>query len=95
MKELYNRIFNYFKESYKLSKIAFYCEVTEAIVLIIGSAILSATILNPATHLFIPLYLVGSTLAVVSCYIRRSSAIVLTSWFTVMNSWAFIQLFII
>ena len=95
MKELYNRIFNYFKESYKLSKIAFYCEVTEAIVLIIGSAILSATILDPATHLFIPLYLVGSTLAVVSCYIRRSSAIILTSWFTVMNSWAFIQLFII
>ena len=95
MKDLYNRIFNYFKESYKLSKIAFYCEVTEAIVLIIGSAILSATILDPATHLFIPLYLVGSTLAVVSCYIRRSSAIVLTSWFTVMNSWAFIQLFII
>ena len=95
MKELYNKIFDYFRESYQRSKVAFYCEVTEAIVLIAGSAILSATILDPATHLFIPLYLIGSTLAVVSCYIRRSSAIVLTSWFTVMNSWAFIHLFII
>ena len=95
MNELYNRVFDYFKESYARSKVAFYCEVTEAIVLITGSAVLSITILDPATEIFIPLYLIGSTLAVVSCYIRRSSAIVLTSWFTIMNSWAFIQLFIL
>ncbi|MBR20373.1 MAG: hypothetical protein CMA64_09575 [Euryarchaeota archaeon] len=88
-------VVNYFKESYRLSPFAFYCELGEAIVLIIGSAVLSFTILNPATHIFVPLYLVGSILGLISTYIRRSSAIVLISWFVAMNFWAFLQLFII
>jgi trehalose utilization protein len=74
---------------------AFYAEIVETTVLIIASAVLSFTILDPATTIFVPLYLVGSILAVFSTYRRGSSAIVLCTWFTIMNSWAFIQLFIL
>ena len=90
-----NFVVNYFKESYRISPVAFYCELGEAIVLVIGSAVLSFTILNPMTEVFVPLYLIGSILALISTYIRRSSAILLISWFVAMNFWAFIQLFII
>ncbi len=90
-----NFVVNYFKESYRISPVAFYCELGEAIVLVIGSAVLSFTILDPMTEVFVPLYLIGSILALISTYIRRSSAILLISWFVAMNFWAFIQLFII
>ena len=79
------KIIDYFKESYQKSKLAFYCEVFETLLLVTGSAILSFTILDPATKIFVPLYLVGSVLAMVSTYIRRSSAILLVAWFTIMN----------
>jgi len=92
---LINFVVNYFKESYRISPVAFYCELGEAIVLVIGSAVLSFTILDPMTEVFVPLYLIGSILALISTYIRRSSAILLISWFVAMNFWAFIQLFII
>ena len=82
-----NKIINYFKESYQKSKLAFYCEVFETILLVTGSAILSFTILDPATKIFVPLYLIGSILAMVSTYIRRSSAI-LRLRFAIMNTWA-------
>lgn len=88
-----NKILDYFKESYHASKLAFYAEMTEAFLLIVGSSILSYTILDPATKIFVPLYLAGSILGMISTYIRRSSAIILTAWFTTANLWAFIQLF--
>jgi len=50
-----NKIINYFKESYQKSKLAFYCEVFETILLVTGSAILSFTILDPATKICVPL----------------------------------------
>ena len=80
------KIIDYFKESYQKSKLAFYCEIFETLLLVTGSAILSFTILDPATKIFVPLYLVGSVLAMVSTYIRRSSAILLVAWFTIMNT---------
>lgn len=89
------KITTFFKNSYKSDPLAFFSEISETLVLMVASAILSLTILNPATHIFIPLYLVGSILAVFSTYRRGSSAILLTAWFTIMNSWAFIQLFIL
>lgn len=89
------KIIDFFKKSYATDRLAFYAEVVETTVLIIASAVLSFTILDPATEIFIPLYLLGSILAVFSTYRRGSSAIVLCTWFTVMNSWAFIQLFIL
>ncbi len=93
---LYNEVINFFKESYRLSPLAFYCELLEAILLISASAILTYTVLDPATKIFIPLYLIGSILAVISTVIRRAGfAIILCGWFVIMNSIAMVQLFII
>ena len=89
-------VIRFFKESYQLSPFAFYCELLEAILLISASAILTYTVLDPATKIFIPLYLFGSILGVISTIIRRAGfAIVLCAWFVVMNSIAMVQLFVL
>ena len=79
--------------SYKLSPIAFYCEMIEAVFLITASAILSFTILDPDGWHFVPLYLIGSMLGILSAIIRQAAfVIVLCSWFTAMNLYALVQL---
>lgn len=89
-------VVTFFKDSYKLSPLAFYCELVEAVMLISASAVLTYTVLDPATKIFIPMYLVGSILGVISTWIRKAGfAIVLTLWFVVMNSIAMIQLFLL
>ena len=89
------RVKSFFKESYRLSPIAFYCEMIEAVFLITASAILSFTILDPATKLFVPMYLIGSILGIVSAVIRQAAfVILLCSWFTAMNLFALVQLFL-
>jgi len=89
-------VVTFFKDSYKLSPFAFYCELIEAVMLISASAVLTYTVLDPATKIFIPMYLVGSILGVISTWIRKAGfAIVLTLWFVVMNSIAMIQLFLL
>ncbi len=65
----------------------------EAVFLISASAILSFTILAPNGWYFVPLYLVGSMLGIVSAILRKAAfVIVLCSWFTVMNIIALAQL---
>ena len=79
--------------SYKLSPLAFYCEMIEAVFLISASAILSITILDPDGWTFVPLYLIGSILGIISAIIRKAAfVIVLCSWFTAMNLYALVQL---
>jgi hypothetical protein len=79
--------------SYKLSPLAFYCEMIEAVFLISASAILSFTILDPNGWHFVPLYLIGSMLGIISAIIRQAAfVIVLCSWFTAMNLYALVQL---
>jgi hypothetical protein len=69
--------------------------MTEALFLITASAILSFTILDPATKIFIPMYLIGSVLGIISAVIRKAAfVIVLCSWFTAMNLYALVQLFL-
>tara|TARA_B100000989_G_scaffold231189_1_gene177999 strand:- start:17021 stop:17308 length:288 start_codon:yes stop_codon:yes gene_type:complete len=86
-------IVDFFRNSYKLSPLAFYCEMIEALFLISASAILSFTILDPNGWHFIPLYLIGSMLGVISAIIRKAAfVIVLCSWFTIMNIIALVQL---
>jgi len=94
MIEIIKNIHLFFKKSYE-DKLAFYAELAETILLVTGSAVLAFTILDPATRIFVPLYLLGSMLALISTYRRGSTAILLVSWFTIMNTWAFIQLFIL
>jgi hypothetical protein len=91
-----SRIGDFFKESYRSSPIAFYAEMIEATLLIGASAVLTFTILDPATKIFVPMYLVGSLLGVVSAVIRQAAfVIVLCSWFVMMNTIALYQLFFI
>ena len=90
-----NKIVIFFKDSYTSSPLAFICEMIEAIFLISASAILSFTILQPNGWQFVPLYLVGSMLGIVSAVIRKAAfVIVLCSWFTGMNIFALVQLFL-
>lgn len=89
-----NKVLEFFKSSYQTSPIAFWCEMIEAAFLISASAILSFTILDPNGWAFVPLYLVGSMLGIVSAVLRQAAfVIVLCSWFTIMNLIALVQLF--
>jgi len=90
------KIGQFFKESYKTSPVAFYAEMVEAVLLIGASAVLAFTILDPATKTFVPMYLIGSILGIVSAVIRKAAfVIVLCSWFTAMNAYSLYQLFFI
>ena len=91
-----NTVMNYFKESYKQSKVAFYCELCEAVLVGGASATLTLTVLDPATKVFVPMYFVGSMMGVISTTIRKAAfATILTSWFTIMNAIALVKLFLI
>jgi len=90
------RIREHFRKSYELSPTAYYCELAETTLLIAASAILTFTVLDPATKIFIPLYFVGSCLGIVSTIIRVAPvATILCTWFAIMNLVAMIQLFIL
>ena len=82
-------------ESYNTNVIAFYYEMISAITVIIGSAILTYTVLAPRPDIFIPFYWIGSITGMVGAYYRMSSWIlVLTMWFTIMNTIAMWRLFL-
>jgi hypothetical protein len=89
-----NKVYEFFKTSYKNNPTAFFVEVAEAISTMAASLIMSITVLDPATKVFIPLFLIGGILGTISCYLRKSTAIVLTIWFTAVNTYAFYQLFL-
>ena len=90
------RIKQFLKDSYTSSPVAFYAEMAEAALLICASAVLAYTVLAPATKIFIPMYLIGSILGVVSAVIRKAAfVIVLCSWFVIMNTISLVQLFVL
>ena len=92
---IFKIVMNYFKQSYKQSKVAFYCELCEAVLVGGASATLTLTVLDPATKIFIPMYFVGSIMGVISTTIRKAAfATILTSWFTIMNAIALVKLFL-
>jgi hypothetical protein len=67
-----------------------------AVSVIIGSAILTYTVLNPRPDIFIPFYFVGSVTGLVGAYFRKSAwVMVLTAWFSIMNTIALYQLFLL
>ncbi len=93
--KIVNIVVEQFKESYKLSKLAFYCEFFELFLVGGASAILTFTVLDPATKVFVPMYFVGSIMGVISTTIRKAAfATILTSWFTIMNAIALLKLFL-
>ena len=92
---IFKIVVTYFKQSYNQSKVAFYCELCEAVLVGGASATLTLTVLDPATKVFIPLYFVGSIMGVISTTIRKAAfATILTSWFTIMNAIALVKLFL-
>ena len=92
---IFKIVLNYFKQSYKQSKVAFYCELCEAVLVGGASATLTLTVLDPATKVFIPMYFVGSMMGVISTTIRKAAfATILTGWFTIMNAIALVKLFL-
>ena len=89
------KVIDFFRESYRLSPLAFWCETWETVLLIGASAVLTFTVLDPATWIFVPMYLVGSILGIVSSVIRKVAMVIfLCSWFTLMNLIALITLII-
>jgi len=89
-----NKVYEFFRTSYKSNPKSFFVEIAEAIATMSASLIMSITVLDPATKVFIPLFLIGGILGTISCYLRKSTAIVLTIWFTAVNTYAFYQLFL-
>ena len=84
----------YFKESYRLSPLAFYCELGETILVCGASAILTYTVLDPATRIFVPMFFVGSILGVIATFYRKAAfATILTMWFVIANFIALLTLF--
>jgi len=67
-----------------------------AISVMIGSFILTYTVLDPRPDIFVPFYFVGSVTGLVGAHMRKAAwIVVLTAWFTIMNSIALFQLFVI
>ena len=84
----------YFKESHRLSPIAFYCEFGETILVCGASGILTYTVLDPATRIFIPMFFIGSICGVIATFYRKAAfATILTMWFVIANFIALLTLF--
>ena len=80
------KLVSFFRESYTRDPLATIVEIFETVILVTASATLTFTVLDPATHIFIPLYWIGSLCAMFSTWRRKSTAFVLCCWFTAMNS---------
>ena len=89
----YKKVVEYFKESHRLSPLAFWCELVECLLLVGASAVLTYTVLDPAMWIFVPLYMTGSFLGIISAVIRKAAMVIfLCSWFTLANLIALITL---
>ena len=88
-------IAEFFRKSYVSHPLSFNLEMVSAITVIIGSAILTWTVLEPRPDIFIPFYWIGSVTGFFGAYYRGSAwVMVLTAWFTTMNTIALWRLFI-
>ena len=93
---LLTKILDFWRDSYTSNPTAFWVEMVSAIAVIIGSAILTFTVLNPRPDIFVPFYAVGSAMGLWGAVLRQAAwVVVLTTWFSIMNSIALYQLFIL
>lgn len=91
-----NAVIKFWKDSYTSNPLAFWIEMISAITVIIGSAILTYTVLDPRPDIFVPFYFVGSVTGFIGAYYRQAAwVMVLTAWFSTMNIIALYQLFIL
>ena len=86
----------FWTNSYKSDKIAFYFELVSVIFTILGSLVLTFTSPGPLMHIVFPLYLIGSSTMLVAGVRRRLIWMcTLTSWFTAMNIIGNIRVFLL
>ena len=79
-------IINFWKNSYKTDKTAFYLELCSAIGAISASTLMAITAPNPDFTIVYPLYLLGSATQVVASYRRNAAWVMLICvWFTLVN----------
>ena len=96
IKLIITRVTNFWREGYVADPFAFYMEMVSAISVIIGSSILTYTVLSPRPDIFVPFYFVGSTTGLWAAILRKTPWVtVLTTWFSIMNTIALYQLFIL
>jgi len=79
-------IAEFWTQSYRTDRVAFYFELISVIFTIFGSLALTFTSPHPKMWIVFPLYLIGSSTMAYSAYRRRNLWITtLAGWFTVMN----------
>jgi len=87
---------DFYIDSLKSDPIAHYAEMIGAVAVIIGSSILTWTVLTPRPDIFVPFYFVGSCASFFGAYRRGLPwVLVLTGWFIIMNMIALSRLYIV
>ena len=85
----------FMRDSHSSNPKAFWWEMISALAVIIGSAILTWTVLDPKPEIFIPFYWAGSIAGFIGAYRRTLPwVMVLTFWFIMLNSIALWRLFL-
>ena len=86
---------DFYRNSLTSDPIAHYAEMIGAVSVIIGSSILTWTVLAPRPDIFIPFYFMGSCASFYGAYRRGLPwVLLLTGWFIIMNIIALSRLYI-
>ena len=87
---------DFWNNSLASDPVAHYAKMLGAVAVIIGSSILTWTVLTPRPDIFIPFYFVGSCASFFGAYRRGLPwVLILTGWFIMMNIIALSRLYII
>ena len=93
---MYNVIKEFWINSYRSDKTAFWFELVSVIFTICGSCILTFTSPNPIMSVVFPLYWIGSSTMLYAGIRRRQIWLsTLTAWFTTMNTIGLYRVFIL
>jgi len=93
---VYQLIKEFWINSYKSDKTAFWFELVSVAFTICGSCILTFTSPNPIMSIVFPIYWIGSSTMLVAGIRRRQIWLsTLTAWFTAMNTIGLYRVFIL
>jgi len=93
---VYQLIKEFWINSYKSDKTAFWFELVSVAFTICGSCILTFTSPNPIMSIVFPIYWIGSSTMLVAGIRRRQIWLsTLTAWFTTMNTIGLYRVFIL
>lgn len=93
---MYQLIKEFWINSYKSDKTAFWFELVSVAFTICGSCILTFTSPNPIMSIVFPIYWIGSSTMLIAGIRRRQIWLsTLTAWFTAMNTIGLYRVFIL